>query len=153
VVTIASPIYLYRLFPWEGAHILLPFVGILRHICPVIRTSSSSQEASEIAPFGGYEGFYALNPLYSLIKGLREIKKGLHRITAPILIIHSPQDRSVPVSNAWGIAKGVNSKRRTIELLQIKERITTGHILTTHRETSPWVKRYIVKFCREILGH
>ncbi len=151
IITISAPVYLYRFLPWEGASMLLPLVGILRFIFPVIKTPRASEEAKKIAPFRGYEGFYALHPLYSLIKGLKDIKRGLPKITSPILVIHSPQDISVPVSNGWEIILGVNSPIRRLELLPIKENLTTRHILTTHQETRYKVTKYTLEFCSQVL--
>ncbi len=151
LITISAPIYLYRLFPWEGTSVFLPFIGFLRFVYPVVKTRKVPEKAKKIAPFGGYEGFYALHPLYSLIQGLKEVKKGLAKITAPILVLHSPQDKSVPVSNAWNILLGVNSSLRRLQLLPIQETITTRHLLTTHIETREWVKKYILDFSIQVL--
>ncbi len=151
LVTIASPVYLYKLFPFEGASKLLPLIGILRFIKPVVKTPKSSEESKEIAPFGGYEGFYALNPLYSFIKALKNIRYNLPLISCPILVLHSPQDISVPVSNAWEIITKVRSEIRKLELLPIMEQITTRHLLTTHKETKDKVKRAVLNFIDELI--
>ncbi len=152
LITISSPVYLYRLFPFEGASKLLPLVCFVRFIVPVVKTNRTIPEANKIAPHKGYEGFYALHPLYSLIKALKNIRKNLPRISCPMLILHSPQDISVPVSNAWEIMLNVRSNIRRLELLPIMERITTRHLLTTHIETRDRVEESIKIFLGEIIN-
>jgi carboxylesterase len=99
-----------------------------------------------IAPHAGYEGFQALHPLHSLIKGLRPVYRNLHRITAPLLVLHSPQDQTVPVDNAWHILRGVSSKARRMELLPITEEHTSRHQLITHQETRERVQKAVLGF-------
>lgn len=146
LITIASPVYLYRLFPFEGSSIFLPFVSILRFIKPVVKVKKPSTTSNEIAPYKGYEGFYALNPLYSFIKALKNIRYNLPLISCPILVLHSPQDKTVPVSNAWEIITKVRSDIRKLELLPIREQITSRHVLTTHKETKDKVEKSIISF-------
>nr|ATZ76875.1 esterase/lipase [uncultured bacterium] len=150
LVTIASPVYLYRLFPFEGPSKLLPLIGILRFIKPIVKTQTS-KEAKKIAPFGGYDGVYPLHPLHSFIKGLKNIRYNLPLISCPLLVLHSPQDVSVPVSNAWEIITKVRSEIRKLELFPIMEQITSRHLLTTHIETKHRVKKAIASFLQEII--
>ncbi|WP_027369627.1 alpha/beta hydrolase [Desulfovermiculus halophilus] len=146
VVTIAAPVFLYTLFPWKGASRLLPLVSLLRHLRPIVLVPETSKQAMAIAPHAGYEGIQALHPLHSLIKGLRPVYRNLHRITAPLLVLHSPQDRTVPVDNAWHILRGVSSKARRMELLPITEEHTSRHLLTTHVETKDKVQQAVLHF-------
>ncbi len=150
LITIASPIYLYRLFPFEGTSKLLPLIGIVRFLIPVVKTKKTPKEAREIAPFGGYDGFYPLNSLYSFIKALKNIRYNLPLISCPLMVMHSPQDVSVPVSNAWEIITKVRSDVRRLELFPIMEHITSRHLLTTHRETKDRVKKSIISFLEQI---
>lgn len=146
LITIASPVYLYKLFPFEGSSIFLPFISILRFIKPVIKLPPPPETSREIAPYKGYEGFYALNPLYSFIRALKNIRYNLPLISCPILVLHSPQDRTVPVSNAWEIITKVRSDIRKMELMPIREQITSRHVLTTHKETKSKVENAIMTF-------
>ena len=150
LITIASPVYLYKFFPFEGPSKLLPLIGILRFIIPVVKVPKATKEAREIAPFKGYDGFFALNPLYSFIKALKNIRYNLPLISCPILVLHSPHDIVVPVSNAWEIITKVRSDIRKLELYPIMEQITTRHILTTHKETKEKVKKSILSFIYEV---
>jgi len=146
LVTIAAPVYLYTLLPWRGSSPLLPFVPFLRHFKPVVKVPKPSLESNRIAPHKGYEGFQALHPLSSLLSGLRLVRRNLNRVRAPLLVLHSPQDLTVPVENCWEIISRVNSRQRRLHLIAIQESITTRHVLTTHQETSPQVIQAVVDF-------
>lgn len=146
VVTIAAPVFLYTLLPWQGASKLLPFVSLLRFVLPIVHVPRHPDRVKCIAPYGGYEGFQALHPLHSFLKGLRPIGRNLHRVHAPLLILHSPQDQIVPVANAWRILLGVSSPVRRLELLPIVEHETSRHLLTTHVETRDRVQKAVIRF-------
>lgn len=146
LVTIAAPVYLYTLLPWRGSSPLLPLVPLLRHVRPVVNVPKPSPESNRIAPHKGYEGFQALQPLSSLLSGLRSVRQSLGKVTAPLLVLHSPQDLTVPVENSWEIISRVNSRQRWLQLMTIQERVTTRHLLTTHEETSSQVVQAVIDF-------
>ncbi len=152
VVTMASPVYVYRLFPPEMKDWRLPFVRLLRHVRPVWPGSPRRAEAQEIAPWKGYDGATSLPQLWSLIEGVRTVERELHRVTAPLLAMHCPTDRTAPPGNVWEIARRVSSERRRIELIPIGERVTAHHMLTTHRETRERVRELVCGFVREVQG-
>lgn len=154
VVTIAAPVFLYSLVPWRGASKLLPMVPLLRFVRPIVHLSRPEEQIKKIAPSAGYEGFQALQPLHSFIRGLRPIYRNLHRVRAPLLILHSPQDQTVPVDNAWQIMMRVASDMRRMELLSIQETQTNRHLLTSHVETKVAVQEAVLRFVmqREVLG-
>ncbi len=135
VMTLAAPVYIYRWLPPEACDWRLPLVGLLRHAAPRIRTRPISPEGKAIAPWRGIDHVMCLEPLHSLVQGLKDVRKNLGRIRAPLLALHAPGDRIVPVGNAWEIVRKVGSRRRALELLSIKERVTSRHVLTTHQET------------------
>ena len=151
LVTVASPVYVYRFFPFEAADWRLPLVPILRWVRPVWRTGPVNRQSREIAPWEGYEGVQLLHPLHSLIQGLREVRDGLPEISSPLLVLHAPGDRTAPVGNAWEIVGGVSSSVRRVELLPIEESVTGHHLLTTHRETRERVADAVTSFFRELL--
>lgn len=146
VVAIAAPARLYRLFPWRVPDWRMPLIPILRHVRPLWPTGPGRAESRAIAPWQGYEGVVAVNPLYSFGKGLARMRRGLARVTAPLLAVHAPDDRSVPLANALEVLAGVGSKDRRLVLLDIQERITKHHLLTTHRETRDAVARLAMAF-------
>jgi len=146
VVTIASPVYLYRFLPPSCADWRIPFTAFLRRLRPVWPTSPGRAESRAIAPWRGYEGAIALEPLYSLMRGLRGLRRGLAQVTAPLLAMHARRDRQVPADNLWEIVRGVRSPLRRAVLLEIEERVTSNHLLTTHRETRPVVGGLCAEF-------
>jgi carboxylesterase len=135
IVTIAAPVFLYRMVPFLGADRRLPFVRFMRHLRPVWPISTPKPEALEIAPSRSYRGFQNLHCLHSFMQGLKTIRKDLDKVMAPILAIHCPTDKVSPVENAFEILRSVSSPRRRLELLPISEVVTKHHLLTTHIET------------------
>jgi carboxylesterase len=149
VVTIASPVFLYRFLPMEATDWRLPLTGLLKKFRPIWPSAPKKPESRIIAPWQGYEEAVALEPLHSFLLGLREVRRNLGRITAPLLSIHSPLDRYVPFGNLWEITRGVNSAVRRSAILAIEERVTKHHLLTTHRETKDMVSGLCAAFVKE----
>ncbi|WP_457571218.1 alpha/beta hydrolase [Desulfovulcanus sp.] len=150
MVSIAAPVFLYRIFPFKGPDWKLPLVPILRYFRKYWPIDPASPQSRQIAPWQGYEGAMALHPLTSLIKGAKKVRQGLPKIKCPILVLHSPQDKTCIVDNAWEIITKVSSPIRSLELLPIKERITSGHLLPTHQETKERVKEIVLNFVNYI---
>ena len=153
LVTIAAPVFLYRIFPFKGPDWRLPLVPVLRYFRKYWPIDPASPQSRQIAPWQGYEGAMALHPLTSLIKGTKKVRQGLSRIKCPILVLHSPQDKTCIVDNAWEIITKVSSPIRCLELLPIKEQITSGHLLTTHQETRERIKEVVLNFISQTTWH
>jgi carboxylesterase len=150
LVTIAAPVFLYKLFPFAGADRRLPLIRFLRHLRPVWPGERPGPGAMEIAPSRGYEGYQNLHCLHSLMEGLKGVRRELGRVQAPLLTIHCPTDRVSPVENACEIMRRVSSTRRRLELLPIAEQVTRHHLLTTHIETRSRVAELCVEHVRGI---
>jgi len=150
LVTIAAPVFLYKFFPWRGKDRRLPLVPLLKHVRPLWPAPPSNPEAREIAPWKGCEGAACLRALDSFMKGLRPLRRDLGRITAPILAVHCPDDRTAPSENAWEIIRNVSSTYRRLALLPVEEQVTRRHVLTTHVETRDEVARLVLEFLRDI---
>ena len=146
VLTLAAPVYIYRWLPPEACDWRLPLVGLLRHAAPRVRTRPISPEGKAIAPWRGIDHVMCLEPLHSLVQGLKDVRRNLGKVRAPLLALHAPGDRIVPVGNAWEIVRKVGSRRRALELLSIEERVTSRHVLTTHQETRERVCRLAGEF-------
>jgi carboxylesterase len=146
VVTAASPVYLYRFFPPSSGDWRIPFTGLLRRIRPIWPRSPGRPESRAIAPWQGYEQGVALEPLYSLLHGLRELRAGLADITCPLLSLHAAGDKQVPAENLWEILRGVRSRERQGVLFEIAETVTSHHMLTTHQETKQQVAQLCAAF-------
>ena len=152
VVTMASPVYVYKLFPPQMKDWRLPFVGLLRHVRPIWPGSPRRAEANEIAPWEGYDGVTSLPQLWSLMEGVKKVGRTLDRVTAPLLAMHCPTDRTAPSGNVWEIIRKVSSKYRRMELIPIEETVTAHHMLTTHRETRERVCGLIQDFLVKTVG-
>jgi carboxylesterase len=152
LVTIAAPVFLYRLFPFAGADWRLPLVPLIRHFRPLWPIPTPKPEALEMAPCRSYKGVQNLHCLHSFMQGLKTIRKDLEKVRAPILAIHCPTDKVSPVDNAFEILRRVSSRRRRLELLPIEEQVTKHHLLTTHKETRERVAELCVEHVRTC-GH
>ncbi|NCC24065.1 MAG: alpha/beta fold hydrolase [Deltaproteobacteria bacterium] len=152
LVTVSAPVFIHRYFPWHLPDWRIPFLGVAKHFVPTVPAPLAVPESRAIAPWRGYEGFHALGPLHSLIQGLRRVRAGLSLVQAPLLCIHAPEDRTCLVDNAWEIVRDVNSPERRMELLSVRERVTSAHVLTTHRETRDRVATRVRDFILERSG-
>lgn len=150
VVTIAAPLWIYSLLPPRMRDWRLPFVPYLKHVRPVWPAGPRRPESETIAPWRGYEGAIMLEPLDSLMRGLRTVRRNIGRVRAPLLAMQAPGDRSVHIDNMWEILRGVSSSERHGILMPILEGVTSQHVLTTHRETRERVQDNILAFARRI---
>jgi carboxylesterase len=65
----------------------------------------------------GYDSLPVVG-LYQLLKMLSYTRKRLHDVTAPVMIFHSKDDHTLPVSNTEIVMKNVGSiKKQRIELV------------------------------------
>lgn len=152
VALLAAPVFLYSFHPWAMRSPLMPFMGLLRKVRPVWRTGPGNPRSREIAPWRGYEGAVPLEALHSFNLGLRQVRRDLAEVRAPLLVVHAKGDRNVPVANAWEIARRSASPVSRVALLEIRERVTSHHLLTTHVEVKELVAGMCREFCLEILA-
>lgn len=143
IVCIATPVDLQPWKFWRGRDWRLVLLPLLRWITPVVTTRPARPASREIAPWKGYEGQTALHPLYSLLRGLRQTRKKLGDIQAPLLVLHGKRDRLVHPDNAWWILRESGSRIKRLELVHFEENITSGHTLTTHQEC----KHFLLERC------
>lgn len=145
---IAAPVYLYTFFPPQGLDWRMPLVGFIKHLRPIWPMKPKSERSRDIAPRQCYEGATALNALHSFIVGLKDVRANLGKIVSPLLAVYTPLDRYVPFGNMRTIVEGVSSQVKRTEVLQIAERVTGHHMLTTHRETKDAVAALCAQFVR-----
>lgn len=150
VAAVAAPVYLYRFLPLEVNDWRLPFLPLLRHVRPLWPVPPASEASRRTAPWRGYEGVVALNALASLMGGMRSVRRRLGELHAPLLTLHSPLDRTVPLSSSYTILAESRAAVRRLEILPIVEDPYTGHhVLTTHEQTASTVARRIGAFFTE----
>ncbi|MDL2207127.1 alpha/beta fold hydrolase [Desulfovibrio sp. OttesenSCG-928-M16] len=109
--------------------------------------------AQEIAPFKGIESPLCLPQLWSLIKGVAAMRGLLPNLHKALFLMYDLHDRVCPPENALRIAKDVSSKDVTVRWLRMEERVTSHHMLTTHRETRGKVASEVAAFVARIAGH
>jgi carboxylesterase len=152
VATVSAPVFLCRLLPYFSPDPLLFASGLLQFLRPRLESSAPSRESRRIAPWQGYEGVHFARPLHSFKTAARRVRRGLSRVTAPILVLHGVRDRAVHPDNAWEILTGVSSPRRELHLLSVRETVTSGHLLVTHEETRASVSALVLGFARSLGG-
>lgn len=146
VATIATPVWLYSFFPWRMRDWRLPLTPLLARLRPVWPMPPRSEASKAIAPWQGYEGIMALEPLVSLMRGLKTVRRDLPKVRCPLLVLHSEGDKTAPADNAREIAARSGSTAKRLVMLPIMERVTGHHALTTHRETRAAVARLCLEF-------
>jgi carboxylesterase len=152
VVSLAAPMRLNPSFSFSPrAAVWRFFLPLLRHVRPVIPRRPPKLESRAIAPYRGYEGASYLPQLHSLAQGLAELRGMLPDIRCPALIMHDARDRSSWPGSALLIAHKAASPDLTLIYTRIQERITSRHMLTTHRETREQTAAAIRAFVSRIL--
>ena len=151
-VCMATPIYIFRYLPWKMQDWRLPFLPLLAKLRPVLKKRPKGPESREIAPWEGYEGAHYLPQLRSMALGVKAVRGELGKVTAPLLLVHDANDRVVFADNMWQIARLASSEDVRMRLTRIRERKTSRHLLTTHRETRELVAREITEFMRSVTG-
>ncbi len=149
VAALAPPIRTHSFLPWHMPDWRLPFMGVVRHIKPILKTEPRSEHARRVAPWEGYEGAMPLTSLHSFKRGLTLMRGSLRFVTAPVFLMASRRDLFSPVRGALEIARRVNSEDVTVRVVTIPG--TSGqHMLTTHvqcaattaMETAAFLKRF-----------
>ncbi len=151
VVAIATPMWLYRIFPWQVRDPRLPLLPLLRHVLRGVPMPRRSPEAKAITPSEGYEGFMPLAQLHSLGQGLAQVRRALPQVTAPVLIVQDARDRTVGAGTGRYIAKKLGSADVALHYTRAEENITGKHQITTHRETREQVAGLCADFVRRLL--
>ena len=152
IITLAAPLYAYRLFPLTLQSIRLTLTPILKYIQPEVRVRKAKPESRAIAPFKGYEGTLCLPQLDSLVTGLATARESLSSITCPTLIMHDMRDKISWPGSALNIAQSIQSQDVTLHYTRMAENITSHHMLPTHQETRDLISLRITEFVTRIAG-
>ena len=152
VATLASPVFLFRLFPYAAADWRLPLLPLLRHVRPLWPSAPRSAASRERMPWQGYEEAVSLHALASFMAGLREVRRNLGAVRAPLLVAHAERDRTSPPANAREIYGRAGSAHKELAMLPVTEDGTSHHVLTTHMVHRPVVERLVVEFFGKLEG-
>jgi len=122
----------------------LRFLPLLRHLVP-----SLPGLANDISRPGQDEIAYdrvPLHPLHSQVQAWRQVREQLARITQPMLLAHSPNDRIVDPSSTQIIQRGVSSRQITMLSLE-----RSRHVATLDHDAPMLIER-TVRFVQNIGG-
>jgi carboxylesterase len=112
-----------------------------------MRWAPQRQVISNYAAWRGEVVGYKTTPLSSLavfLDVLKTVRRELPRVTAPILIIHSTGDQTVPVSNAHFIAAHVTSRVKEVRIYPGGRHLLT---LPPHLQAiSPGIVEFLRKY-------
>jgi carboxylesterase len=81
--------------------------------------------------------------VWELEKLLREMRKGLNRVTAPALLIYSKSDHTVTLPNSRSIYEGLSSGQKELVILEESNHNITIH--TEHRLVFQTVSNFITE--------
>lgn len=151
IITLAAPIYLYSFHPFIMTDWRLPFIGIIKRFKAQWPLPPCPPEILEIAPWKGHGRVIFLPQVHSLLHGMTVVGKDLHKIQAPILLLHARKDGTVPYHNALTIAGKVASADVRVRIFDIKENRAGHHMIVVHRECRDIVKELVVSFATEFI--
>lgn len=103
VVTISTPLFMSRLVGWS-----IPFIS---------RWMPRRNVVSNLAAWRGEVVGYRTTPISSLLiflEVLEGVREQLPRVSAPLLVLHSTGDKTVPLANARFIASQVASADKEV---------------------------------------
>jgi carboxylesterase len=106
----------------------------VHHGAAVSRVSKNIPVPVNINALFGHVGYPTVpaSALATFLSVLERVRRGLHDVRCPLLVLHSARDITVPVANAAAIADAVSSPdRRTIILSQGQHLMTVGRWLDT----------------------
>jgi carboxylesterase len=102
----------------------LPFIGIISLFMPWMKQGPSDWHNPEAGIDHICYPYYPLRAVMQLRESLSEMRAALPKISAPVLLIHSHQDKGVPPSNAEKIYASIGSHQK--QLLWVEN---SGHVI------------------------
>lgn len=150
VVCISVPLYPYYLWPpnkvkdWRlyFMPLLAKFITVVKH------RGTPSTTSRRMAPWQGHEGAYFLRPLASFARACKKLRRELHRVKAPLLLMHDRNDSIAAFSNVFEIAGRCTSRHIEIRAFELRENVTSKHMLVTHEQSKHLVCEYSVDFLK-----
>ncbi len=124
--------------------------GLLQYLVPYLPRALAGMPADDIARDGVEEGAYALVPAraaHSLLAELDRVRAGLLDVSAPLLVVRSPQDHTVAPGNALEVLELAGSR----DLREL--RCDHSYHVPQLDEDGPLVAATIAAFLDEVLEH
>lgn len=149
-VVMDAPVFPYMAWPgqaWDWSKLFLP---VVRKFYTNAVLQPWDEESYKIAPWKGYTKVVHPVQQLNMLKGFRRVRKNLHKVTSPVLVMHDARDRAVRPENFLCIVQGVSSERLDCEMTKIRENRTIRHVVTTHEETRDYIIGRVSGFMAEV---
>jgi carboxylesterase len=153
IITISTPVFFNGFF--NGRFIMhqpaTMVSGILRHIRPIVPMKDRPRGTEKLTPWVGYGRAVSMEALHSFKLALRDVRRGLTRISVPYCSIIAANDRTVSAENQIYIHNHIQSREKRAYMFILPPDLSTMHTLLTHVRARARVFRYIESFVRETL--
>lgn len=146
LAVLAAPIYINRFYPLEITNYLTPLIPLIKNFTDKIDKNHFRIKKSE------YTSYYYPKHLDYFIKAMKDTRKNLGKIIAPILVLQAFGDKTVPFSCPTEIARNVQSKHRILKYYTIVDEKSKKHQITSHHETKKEVAKDILNFFQDFLN-
>jgi carboxylesterase len=142
VIAMANAMWLGR--PWPT--LPLKLVDRIRFIPDFMMAKKNGPDLGDPAERAVHLTYNAqpIRSAISLLRAGEALAEELHRVRAPVLLLHGALDRVAPVENAWRVSVRLGSLRKRTVIFP-----RSRHILTRDVERDA-VRSEIVRFLREI---
>lgn len=133
LTTIASPVFINSLRPFVIHRPSLLLVRTLSWFTKALGAATSEEEdrstgTDNDSHWAGYHGIFP-RQIYSLLMGLRAIRRDLALISCPVFLIHDRGDRTVPYACRDQIARAVGSNVVRTMSTDLEQQIHSRHTL------------------------
>lgn len=145
IATVAAPVYIKRFF----SNFLRVISIFSSYIPPKKQPKPKSQDQDGETEWVGYHGIFPKQS-YSLLQGLRGIKKDLNKITIPCYFCHAREDKTVPFENVDYISSRVLSDNILVRKLRMKGWKHSNHSLFIYKSYYELIWSDIEYFFRKL---
>ena len=153
VVTAAAPVFLNKIrlgvMRQPGMYIIKLIAPFVSKIGAGLNNGKPQGGVNGDEEWRGYTGLYP-KQTYSLYMNLKQIERDLKKITIPILMMHSKQDRTVPFANLFYIAARLGTPEVTCRIIDSGTFDYTHHCLFMYDSLRERLVNETVAFFEEV---
>ena len=143
VTSLAAPVFVGNI----EKYILRTIKIFVTYIPPKNGKKDKNDEDGD-SEWVGYKGVFP-KQAYSLLVGLRGIKRDLKKITVPYYLCHAKGDRTVPFKNLKYIYNRISSSDIMVRVMDLSKWNHTNHSMFIYKSIAPSIWREIDTFFRE----
>ncbi len=136
ICSVAAPVYLNSLKRGDIKSPLLYFIRLISLFSSYIPAKKPRKDKSldqdGDTEWVGYRGLFP-KQIYSLMLGLKGVKKDLYKIDIPCYICHAKEDKTVPFGNSGYIKDHINSDNILYRVMSLKEWSHTNHSMFIYK--------------------